>query len=382
MGGTLSYLSLLSRGCARDKLQGDDTLTEYHPGLTHYHKKTMMILIRSAPCHAGTTLRVRPSCDIMNTPMGTENRSALIREYERRINLALDHIRDNLGADLSVNAIARAALFSPFHFHRLFTAMTGETLYDHVRRLRLEKAANWLLHTPEQRITDIALECGFSSSATFARAFRDHFSASASEWRARGAAKKSKKSKSKSKTGKARTGLFGYSGGRQQSTPQQRRCRMKVEVKEFPSYRVAYVRSKTGYEQESIHEAYETLFRWAGPRGLCGPNMKVIGASYDNPEITPMAKCRYDACLTIGEGIQPEGPVSVKEFPGGKYAVCRFHGKPQDVGKAFKSLYGEWFPASGYQPGDAPCLEFYYNDPGKDPRGECTADICIPVKPL
>jgi len=311
-----------------------------------------------------------------------KNRSALVREYERRINLALDYIRDNLEGDLSVSAIARAAFFSPFHFHRLFSSMTDETLYDHVRRLRIERAANVLLHSPDKSITDIALESGFSSSATFARAFRDHFGMSASEWRAGGGRKKSKKRKSKSKRGKAFRNRLGYSGSRQQFNPQPRRCRMKVDVQEFPSYRVAYVRSKRGYEQESIREAYETLFRWAGPRGICGPNTKVIGASYDNPDITPMAKCRYDACISIGEKVPPEGPVSVKEFPGGMYAVYRYRGKPAELGKVFKSLMSEWFPTSGYQPGDAPCLEFYYNDPDKDPKGEATADICMPVKPL
>ncbi len=157
---------------------------------------------------------------------------------------------------------------------------------------------------------------------------------------------------------------------------------MKVEVKDLPAHRVAYVRSKRGYEEQSIHEAYETLFKWAGPRGLCGPGSKVIGASYDNPEITPIAKCRYDACLTIPEGIQPEGTVSVKEFPAGKYAVCRWRGRPQDLGAVFQALLGEWFPSSGYQPGDAPCLEFYYSDPDRDPKGEADINICVPVKPL
>ena len=314
--------------------------------------------------------------------METTNRPALIREYDRRINLALDHIRDNLGANLSVNAIARAAFFSPYHFHRLFTAMTGETLYDHVRRLRLEKAAASLLYDPGKSVTDVALDCGFGSSATFARAFRDHFGMSASEWRAGGGTKKSKKRKSKSKAGKASNKLLGYSGGRQQSTLRPRRCNMKVEVKELPAHRVAYVRSKGGYEKNCINEAYETLMRWAGPRGLFGPDTKVIGASYDNPDITPISKCRYDACITIGDNVQPEGPVSAKEFPGGKYAVCRWRGRPQDIGPVFQSLMGEWFPSSGYQPGDAPCLEFYHNDPDTDPKGEATVDICIPVKPL
>lgn len=157
---------------------------------------------------------------------------------------------------------------------------------------------------------------------------------------------------------------------------------MKVEVKELPAYRVAYVSSKRGYEQEAIGEAYETLMRWAGPHGVFGPGTKVIGASYDNPEITAVAKCRYDACVTIGENVKADGPVSVKTFPAGKYAVYRWRGKPQELGKVFQQFMGEWFPASGYQPGDAPCLEFYQSDPDSDPNGEATADICIPVKPL
>lgn len=293
----------------------------------------------------------------------------------------MDYIRANLGGDLSVNAIARAALFSPFHFHRIFTALTGETLYYHVRRVRLDKAANMLLFSPELSITEVALDCGFGSSATFARAFREQFGMSASEWRS-AASGKSKKRKTKSKRGKAHAPLLGYSWSRPHSTPQQRRCRMKVDVKQLPAHRVAYVRSKRGYEEKAIHEAYETLCRWAGPRGLLGPNTKVIGASYDNPEVTAMDKCRYDACITIGPDVRPEGPVSVKDFPAGKYAVYRWRGRPKDVGPVFRSLMGEWFPQSGYQPGDAPCLEFYHNDPDSDPKGEATVDICIPVKPL
>jgi AraC family transcriptional regulator len=314
--------------------------------------------------------------------MKTIPQPALVGEYTRRINLARDHIREHLDGDLTVESVSRAALFSPFHFHRIFSALTGETLYDHIRRVRLEKAANSLLYTPERAVTDIALDTGFGSSASFARAFRDHFGVSASEWRASGGSKKSKKRKTDSKEWKARGGRSGYSGARHGSPPQPEGCVMKVEVKELPAYRVAYVSSTKGYEAAAIHEAYETLMRWAGPRGILGPNTKVIGASYDNPDITPVARCRYDACISIGDDVKPEAPVSVKQFPGGKYAVYRYRGRPQDLGKVFERFMGEWFPSSGYQPGDAACLEFYHNDPDTDPKGEATADICIPVKPL
>lgn len=307
---------------------------------------------------------------------------ALVAEYTRRINLARDQIRENLDGDLSVESVSRAALFSPFHFHRLFSAMTGETLCDHIRRLRLEKAAGALLYDPARSVTEIALDSGFGSSASFARAFREHFGTTASAWRAAGGPEKRKTGKANRKGGKAPAARRVYRGARQGTPPQRGRCVMKVEVKELPAYRVAYVSSAKGYESAAIGEAYETLMRWAGPRGIFGPGTKVIGASYDNPDITAAAKCRYDACVSIGEDVKVNGPVSEKRFPGGKYAVHRWRGKPQNVGEVFRRFMAEWFPSSGYQPGDAPCLEFYHGDPDSDPRGEVTADICIPVKPL
>lgn len=313
-----------------------------------------------------------------------QGKDFLIREYERRMNLALDYVRDNLDGDLSVQQVAQAAFFSPFHFHRLFRALIGETLHEHVRRLRLEKAANALLFSPAATITDIALECGFSSSATFARAFRDHFGVSASTYRA-GERRKSKanrkEGKAKSKHGKASTPAMGYSGPRQLSF-QQGRCTMNVDIRTIEPMRVAYVRHLGGYTVEGIGEAYEKLMQWAGPRNLMGPGTRVVGISHDNPDITPGDKCRYDACITVDEGVEARGPVSVKDLPGGTCAVYRFRGKAEEIADAYRSLFGDWLPSSGYQPGDAPCMEFCLNDPHQDPEGKFTMDICIPVKPL
>jgi AraC family transcriptional regulator len=314
--------------------------------------------------------------------MSVSNRPAVVREYTRRLNLALDYIRDHLDGELTVESVSRAALFSPFHFHRLFGAMTGETLYNHIRRVRLEKAANLLLQSPCRPITDIALDVGFGSPSSFARAFRGHFGASATRWRADGGGRKSKKRKTNSKAGKAAAAASGYAAVRARYTPQPGRRAVKVELRDLPACRVAYVSSAAGYGRDAIHEAYETLMRWAGPRGLCGPGTKVIGASYDNPEITPLPRCRYDACIGIADDVRPDGPISVKTFPGGKYAVHRWRGRPQDAGRVFQRVMVEWFPSSGYQPGDAPCLEFYHGDPDLDPDGEATIEICIPVKPL
>src|SRR5215469_3678172 len=112
-------------------------------------------------------------------------------EYAQRINRVIDYLRANLDRQVKLQELAKVACFSEFHFHRIFGAVSGETLNDFTNRLRLEKAAR-LLRYSDHSLTDIALDCGFSSSATFSRAFRSGFDTSPSQFRKSGEIKKSK----------------------------------------------------------------------------------------------------------------------------------------------------------------------------------------------
>ena len=105
-------------------------------------------------------------------------------EYVRRVNRVIDHVRDHLGEDLSLAALARLAAFSPFHFHRVFRAVTGETVFGFIQRLRIERAASILRNDAERSVLEVALDHGFGSAATFARAFRARFGTTATAWRA------------------------------------------------------------------------------------------------------------------------------------------------------------------------------------------------------
>ena len=69
----------------------------------------------------------------------------------------------------------------------MFRAITGETLFGFIHRLRIEKAAGALLNHPDQSVLEIALDHGFASASTFARAFKTRFGMSATEWRGGGA---------------------------------------------------------------------------------------------------------------------------------------------------------------------------------------------------
>jgi len=310
----------------------------------------------------------------------------LRQQYIGRINRVIDFIDGNIDAPLSLETLSRVANFSPFHFHRIFSAMVGETLSSFIRRLRLERAASMLIDHPKQTITEIAMACGFSSSASFARAFSERFGMSASELRQGGSAllrgtlgEHSKIRKTDSKQGKAIRYFPRYLDGKKTQT--RGRFEMKVQVKQLSELHVAYCRHMGSYS--GVGEAFEKLMRWAGPRGLVQfPKTQMLGVYHDDPEITDSSRLRSSACITVPEGTEVEGEIGTMEVPGGKYAVARFELSAEQFGEAWDEVMGKWLPESGYQPDDRPCYEVYLNDPKTHPQGKFIVDLCVPVRPL
>ena len=103
--------------------------------------------------------------------------------YTASINRVVDYIDAHLGEALDLETLAGVAHFSPWHFHRLFQALTGETLADRVRRRRLETAAGRLLSSPPETALAVALDVGFGSAEVFSRAFRAYFGVTPTTWR-------------------------------------------------------------------------------------------------------------------------------------------------------------------------------------------------------
>ncbi len=117
-----------------------------------------------------------------------------------------------------------------------------------------------------------------------------------------------------------------------------------------------------------------------------GPRTAVIGRYLDDPEVTPPDKCRNDACVTVPEGTRGDGEIGVTELPAGRYVTARVEGELPRVsempGAAWSELFWEWFPSSGYKPGDTPCMEIYRETEEEYKRGKMVCDICEPVEPL
>lgn len=102
--------------------------------------------------------------------------------YGVRINRALNYAQEKLPAAVELEEVADIAAFSPYHFHRVFMLVVGETFAGFMRKRRLEWAAMELIKT-DRRILDISIDVGYESQESFTRAFRNYFATSPGKFR-------------------------------------------------------------------------------------------------------------------------------------------------------------------------------------------------------
>ncbi len=305
--------------------------------------------------------------------------NACQKEYIHRINTMIDYVEKNLDQPLNLEILADIASFSPYHFHRIFKAFTGETINSFVRRMRLEKSARLLLNDPDRAISEIAYQCGFNNFSVFCRAFKDHFCVSAQEFRSIKTIQISKISQLDSKI---RTSTQGNSPYFSENKDNKWKLMMEknIAVKNMPSMNLVYTRHVGAFDQ--IRFAYEKLMKWAGPRGLLNfPETKTVTVYHDDPKVTDLERLRQSACITVNKDVKTEGEFGNMQVPAGKYVVGHFEISDQEFEKAWNTTC-LWLSESGYQPDDGYPYELYHMENTQHPENKFIVDICIPVKPI
>jgi AraC family transcriptional regulator len=274
--------------------------------------------------------------------------------YAERIDRVIAHIGADLDRRHSLEDLAEIACFSPFHFHRVYFGVTGETLDDTVRRLRLHRAAVDLNSTALP-IGRIATRAGYASVAAFTRAFKTAFARTPAAYR-------------------------------------KLRCGDLIQAPSSPGDTSMYditIASTEGLrlvgfdhvgDYNAIGTTFDRLSALAAAKNLFRPDTRMLGVYYDSPNDVPAHKLRSFAGLTAPQGFEPDSGLRIEIVKAGAIATLTHKGPYAELHQAYDYLFSNWLPTSGHEPDDRAPFEEYLNNPREYPPSEWLTRVCIPLK--
>ncbi len=288
--------------------------------------------------------------------------------YAKRIEKVLEHIQAQPGADLDLARLADIAFMSPYHFHRVYVAMMGETVADTVRRQRLWAAAIALLSSARP-VERIAREAAYTSTPAFVRAFRDTYGVTPAQYRRHGELSAAMRDPSRPGTTTTTKGptMFELDD---------------VAIQQQPEVRVLALEHQGDYQ--TIGRTFDKLMAWAAGRNLLDQPMRCFALYYDDPMSKPKDQLRSEACIAPerSQGLEAvvDGKVRALTIPAGRFATYVFEGPYSDLDRPYRWLYDTWLAQSGEELAFEPPYEEYLNDARATPAADLLTRICLPLK--
>ncbi len=288
-------------------------------------------------------------------------KSSTAASYHERIARVIGFLSKQVDTNPSLETLADIAAISPFHFHRVYRALTGETPSSTVRRLRLAKACV-LLRDTQKPVTEVAFDVGYDSSQSFAKAFR------AATGFTPTAIRKDLPSLNR---------VLQELGNPSEASTQNSRD-LEVKVVSVEPFKV--IASRHVGPHKGLFKAYGELFHWAEATGLVERFRGIYGIPIDDPRDVPEGECRFDCCFDFGPDAGGNERFREDYLGGGTFAVTRHTGPYEGLEEKYDFLYGAWLSESAYSLRDQPAYNHYLNDPDSAPPEKWETDIYVPVE--
>ncbi|WP_169054160.1 AraC family transcriptional regulator [Nitratireductor sp. XY-223] len=276
--------------------------------------------------------------------------------YEERVLRVITYIHDNADVDLSLDTLADVACMSRFHWHRVFRAVTGETIAEAVRRIRLHKASLQLVATDDP-VHVIAGRFGYPNVASFTRAF------TAEKGMPPGAFRERRETR--------RLELVQARGADNM---------FPVRIETCPELTVAAVAHSGPYQQIAV--AFERAIRLFVDRRLLDHWAGMVALYHDDPDTVPAGDLRSHAGVVLAHpGNFPRDIDGLEILPvkAGRYAIVEHKGPYLTLPDAYQWFFGTWLRGADVELRDSPLVEFYVNNPREVAAEELRTDVRVPI---
>jgi len=272
--------------------------------------------------------------------------------YPDCVQRAVDYVEQRLTDPIHTEDVARAAAFSPYHFHRIFQAVTGESVTEYIRRRRLAEAAAELIGS-RRRIVEVAVSYQFESQASFTKAFGRLYGMTPAAYRRNGRPLYLREKRP------LHVGDLRHLAALQ-----------PVQVDE-PAMQVVGMR----YEGRNRNGEIPALWRQFVSRMDEVPHRTADGATIGlcepEPHLTEESVIRYVAGVTVDRVGQVSPGMVACTVPPHRYAVFTHQGPLADMERTYAHIFGTWLPGSDCLPAMAHDYERY------EPGGPVTIHLPI-----
>lgn len=269
--------------------------------------------------------------------------------YAQRMEPVLAWLASHPDSTPDLYHLAELACLSPYHFHRIYRALLGETVNATMQRIRMHRAAVALAGS-EDSMRVVASRAGYASDAAFNRAFGTFFGMPPGRYR------------------DARSGPI---------DPKEL-IMYPIAVESFPATTLAVLKHSGSYQE--IGPVFVRAFMLASAHGLAHPDTTGFGVYLDDPEQVPVEQLRSLAGVSVPADADVGNDLERFEIPAGRCAVLTYTGPYNEMNRPYQWLFSEWLPNSGLEPADFPLFEQYLNDPRSTPPAQLRTRICLLVK--
>jgi AraC family transcriptional regulator len=290
------------------------------------------------------------------------------KEYSKSINAVVNFIQANLSDNLSLQKLAALANYSPFHFQKIFRQVTGESPKQFIVRLRLETAAHALIIQLDKPIKEIAMDNGFTSAATFARAFKNYFGFSAENLRAMPKDQRM----ALYKKGTQNQQLLDTDRYFKKADNIKRETPINIIVKKIQPIHGIVLDSPL--DDISIENAFRRIFQLADVNDLLETDSRFIGIIYPH-------QLSYKAMISIKRPLSSTAKFLTNVIPAAKFGTYHVLGDLQETFRTLRIFTETWLPESGYRLADIWGFELLSQSPLHRPYRVIEREMYIPISP-
>ncbi|HWP51509.1 MAG TPA: AraC family transcriptional regulator [Clostridia bacterium] len=278
-------------------------------------------------------------------------------EWIKRLNTAINYIEEHLTDEPDYEQLGHIACCSAYHFQRMFGYMSGVPLSEYIRRRRMSRAVADL-QSGTEKIIDIAAKYGYESPTAFNRAFQSVHGFAPSQAREEGRTLTSFPPISFQITIKGAVQMD-----------------YKIEKKE--AFRIVGISTPLEQEIEKNFETVPKLWSKVAQDGtiakmaglMNGQPIGVLGVSACNG-----AKEQWRYYIAVASALPSDG-LEEYSVPAATWAIFGGQGSGVSIQALEQRIITEWLPTSGYEYGNGPDVEVYF-----DPTPENTRyEVWIPV---